>query len=380
MKNQAIHHPKTADLAERIAEIIRGDSLNASALPFGLCHTIAIGTLERLWHYTSTYAPAGDIGKLSPSRIADAVGFPPQHATELVDAMVTARLLDRKGQDNRTLVIHDWPEHAQDSVHVYLARRGLLFADGTPPKLYLLPKEERAKAEAKYRRRPAVTPDPAPDHHLPIFDAQTPDPAPEAAPDPAPDEADPQHQTPENVTPPHPTTTPPPTAAMRNGTHPRRVIAHPKLGSSSSSGDRNSEQEQAYQALRKEPFPDVTPKKAAELAATHPLDHILAAIERASARRSKGEDAGAGLIVTWLQSGEAEAMAQDRAARISKARIRRGRAWWTEASAEARQDATRGYQRHTGITPDPNAPATDDLADFIARCFEGKATARTEPT
>jgi hypothetical protein len=128
LKSEAIQHWKVNDLMRRL-EIPRYS---------------AIGILECLWQFTKARASRGDIGKVSDEVIATAVFWIPEsgHMAEpdreaaahrLIEALVGARFLD--ADNAHRLLIHAWPEHCEDSVHMSLARSGQLFADGTFPKL-----------------------------------------------------------------------------------------------------------------------------------------------------------------------------------------------------------------------------------------------------
>ena len=113
----------------------------------------AVGILELLWHFTAKFAPAGDIGKFPDSTIAKAIDW--NRATDrLVDALVESRWLDRC--TCHRLVIHDWWDHADDSVHMKLARARERFADGTTPHTKRLPKDEKAHADEYYVQNPCA--------------------------------------------------------------------------------------------------------------------------------------------------------------------------------------------------------------------------------
>lgn len=149
MKQGATTHPKIIGLAELILARLSGDSLSGASLSFAMCRSLAVGVCEQLWHYASEYAPAGDIGKLAPARIADAVGWDTKDAHFIIDAMVQVRLCDRPGAHS-TLVIHDWSAHAQEHVHRALARARALFCDGTRPSLRSMNSDERDQITAAY--------------------------------------------------------------------------------------------------------------------------------------------------------------------------------------------------------------------------------------
>lgn len=73
-----------------------------------------------LWHFTAEYALAGDVGRFSDDAIAKALCW--DHAsTMLVSCLVDAGWLDRC-QCHR-LRVHDWPQHADQTVSRVLTNR-----------------------------------------------------------------------------------------------------------------------------------------------------------------------------------------------------------------------------------------------------------------
>lgn len=92
----------------------------------------ALGIVESLWHVTAEQAARGDIGRLSNQDIAEEM-FWEDDADTLVEALIESRWIDRC--DTHRLQIHDWPEHADQSVHTWLAKRTLTFLDGSWPRL-----------------------------------------------------------------------------------------------------------------------------------------------------------------------------------------------------------------------------------------------------
>jgi hypothetical protein len=120
---------------------------------------MAAGIMELLWHLTSVEAPAGDIGKLSNEDIALGIDYRGDEDA-LIAALQKAGWIDEH-PDHR-LVIHDWWDHCEDSVHMKLARLRRCFADGKPPKLARLPKPERLAAEKHFG---TFTADDAEDEH-----------------------------------------------------------------------------------------------------------------------------------------------------------------------------------------------------------------------
>jgi len=133
MKRGTEEHPKTADLADRL----------------GLSKWEVVGLLEALWIFTAKYAPRGDVGKWSAKRIAVWLEWTRTEPERLLEALIEAGYLNRDSGP-AVLVVHDWPDHADDAVHMALARARLCFADGRTPKLGRLPREERASAEQWY--------------------------------------------------------------------------------------------------------------------------------------------------------------------------------------------------------------------------------------
>ncbi len=128
MKRGTPDHPKTLMLAHELS----------------IPKYAAVGLLESLWHWTAQYAPGGDVGRFADHFIGAAVGWE-RDASELVTALVKARWLDEHPEHR--LVVHHWRDHADDGVHMKLARAGERFADGQPPKLTKLGKAERETAE-----------------------------------------------------------------------------------------------------------------------------------------------------------------------------------------------------------------------------------------
>jgi hypothetical protein len=138
MKRNGVEHPKTLMLAD-ILDI---------PIPY------AVGILESLWHWTAKFAKRGDVGKYTNKFIASGIKWP-DDPDSLIDALVNASaggcsgLLDRS--DGCRLLVHDWSEHCEDSIHMALARSVELFADGTMPKLTKLSGKASKKGELSER-------------------------------------------------------------------------------------------------------------------------------------------------------------------------------------------------------------------------------------
>jgi hypothetical protein len=94
VKRGTPNHPKTLELA-KILKVPR---------------VYAVGILEQLFHFTAEYAPKGDIGKHSDSRIAAAFDRDERSGTKLIRALIEARWIDV--HPSHRLVVHDWLEHA----------------------------------------------------------------------------------------------------------------------------------------------------------------------------------------------------------------------------------------------------------------------------
>jgi hypothetical protein len=137
MKQGTPEHWKTLALADGLDELV-GGFVGVDAA------TVAVGLLERLWHWCGQYAQDGAL-RISGRRLAAAVGWMGD-ARGLVEALVGAGFLDREGD---VLLVHDWADHCEDRVHMAMARAGKLFADGRRPKLGRIATAERADIEAR---------------------------------------------------------------------------------------------------------------------------------------------------------------------------------------------------------------------------------------
>lgn len=122
---------------------------------------LANGIMERLWHYTAKYHPQGDVGKAPDWAIAEACGWDSKSATQLVDALVGAKWVDRC--EKHRLLVHDWGEHADESVKKTLKNRGLAF---------LFPENSVQCAGKVPPALASASPEPKP---LPLPDAQPPE-------------------------------------------------------------------------------------------------------------------------------------------------------------------------------------------------------------
>lgn len=132
-------HPKTADLMQRL----------------GISKPLAVGLLEMLWHFTAEYARRGDVGRFTDEQLARALGWEDDPGT-LVAALVGARFLDKHRRHR--LIVHDWYEHANDAVHMRLARSHERFASGQIPRLSRISSSERNEITEWFRAHAVRTP------------------------------------------------------------------------------------------------------------------------------------------------------------------------------------------------------------------------------
>lgn len=109
-----------------------------------------VGLLEALWHWVAKYTPDGGVGKYRNGAIARALEWPAD-ADELVRTLCATGWLDERA-DCR-LYIHDWHDHADDSVHRQLARAVKPFANGALPNIRRLSVKERKRIEAAFAAR-----------------------------------------------------------------------------------------------------------------------------------------------------------------------------------------------------------------------------------
>lgn len=120
MKRGTPDHPKTEMLAELL----------------GVCVAQAVGHMEMLWHFAAKHSPAGDIGRWPDSMIAKRAGWngDPQ---QFVGALEAAKGAGRHGwiekHRSHRLVLHDWHEHAEESVKKWLANHDEKFWNGIKP-------------------------------------------------------------------------------------------------------------------------------------------------------------------------------------------------------------------------------------------------------
>jgi hypothetical protein len=108
MKRGTPDHPKTLAL------------MQALSIP----RPMAVGLLELLWHFTSRYAPQGDIGRWTDDNIAQGLSWD-GNSSELLAGFVKSGWIDT--HEKHRLVIHDWHDHADEATKKSLARNKLSF-------------------------------------------------------------------------------------------------------------------------------------------------------------------------------------------------------------------------------------------------------------
>jgi hypothetical protein len=131
MKSGAPDHHKMRDLAEAL----------------GVPTAHAVGLMECFWRWVATYAKDGNVGEIAPKRIAEGAKWE-QDPEVFIAALIRARFLDK--QRSKKLLVHHWWDHAEDAVHMALARQRKLFADGQIPKLIRFSVAERNEILADY--------------------------------------------------------------------------------------------------------------------------------------------------------------------------------------------------------------------------------------
>ena len=109
MKRGTPRHPKVLDLASRL-------KIPAYS---------AVGILEMLWHFTAEFCHAGDVGRFSDDAIEKALCWDGASSI-LVSCLVDAGWLERC--ECHRLRVHDWPDHADQTVCRILAKRKCSFA------------------------------------------------------------------------------------------------------------------------------------------------------------------------------------------------------------------------------------------------------------
>lgn len=124
----------------------------ASALGIDQCR--ALGILESLWHVCAENQADGGIGRMADQDIADEMYYGGD-AGELIKALMKSGWLDavENTVERGRLFVHDWHEHADDSVNAKLIQWTKCYANGEPPRLRKLPKDARERVAARFVER-----------------------------------------------------------------------------------------------------------------------------------------------------------------------------------------------------------------------------------
>lgn len=131
MKRGTPRHPKIYDLLQALDLPVRS-------------RAVVIGYLELLWHFTAEFAPQGDIGKFSDDRLEGAMDWGGKRG-KLIEALTTSKWCDVSSRHR--LLVHDWHEHADDSVKKKLVRAGLSFLTVTEKVTGHSPQPSQTSAE-----------------------------------------------------------------------------------------------------------------------------------------------------------------------------------------------------------------------------------------
>lgn len=86
-----------------------------------MADTLAVGTLEKLWHLTCNSARRGDIGRISDIEIADELGWEGDPEI-IVNILIETEWIDTS--DEYRLVIHDWHDHAPGYINKNIHKVG----------------------------------------------------------------------------------------------------------------------------------------------------------------------------------------------------------------------------------------------------------------
>lgn len=98
-----------------------------------------IGLLTSFWLWALDNAPDGNISEISARNIARAAQWDGD-ADELLQAFISAGLLDQGDEDPATLTIHDWEEYAGTLIQQREAERN---APDAAERLTKRPKDDR---------------------------------------------------------------------------------------------------------------------------------------------------------------------------------------------------------------------------------------------
>lgn len=106
MLRSALRHRKISRLADLL----------------GVPRYAAVGLVECLWHLTAVQAPRGDIGKLTDAEIAEGVFWPKRNSKRLIECLSSPHVLLIDTCKCHRLRVHDWDQHADQSVKKTVAK------------------------------------------------------------------------------------------------------------------------------------------------------------------------------------------------------------------------------------------------------------------
>lgn len=118
--------------------------------------------LDALWRMTKKLTPRGDIGHYTDEEIEKWIGWNRETPKPLMEILHDCRFLDRHEDPAIRWVIHDWPEHCEEYVHIKVARMRERFIDGTYPHTGDLSQYQRAKFYEKFPEARPTTEPPSP--------------------------------------------------------------------------------------------------------------------------------------------------------------------------------------------------------------------------
>lgn len=98
----------------------------------GVRHAEAVGLMEMLWQWTAEMCPTGAIGAYTDVDIAAASGWEGDPSA-FVEALKSPQVRFVESHKGYRLVVHDWSQHCEDSVHKRLEYNKERFWDGSKP-------------------------------------------------------------------------------------------------------------------------------------------------------------------------------------------------------------------------------------------------------
>jgi hypothetical protein len=131
-KRGILNHPKILRMSHRL----------------GISQPHAVGLMEVFWQWVAQHRPNGDLSELEPEVITGAICHP-DDPERFWHTLVEVRWID--ACEGGAFIVHDWNEHADDTIHVHLARKKQWFANGAAPKTVRLAKAEREVIDAYYQ-------------------------------------------------------------------------------------------------------------------------------------------------------------------------------------------------------------------------------------